>query len=131
MADAEPADEEEEQKDDPNVHRLDYEGIEVTKNAEGKTVLNDFLTIEETLGAGSFCKVVKAIGYYKNSDEYVPYALKKYKVSSLNKPVMDGQQSSLSIGSSSLKIKTLRKQVEDEVAIWGTLKHDNVVKAFI
>ena len=103
----------------------------MTKNSDGKTVLNDFLTLGETIGEGGFCKVIKAIGYYPDTEESVPYALKKYKVSTLNRPVVDAQANSFSGAQSSLKMKTLRKQTEDEVVIWGKLKHDNVVKAFI
>ena len=78
---------EEETKDDPNVHRLDYEGIVISTNDEGKKVINDFLTIEHIVGAGAFCKVRKANGYYKETDETVPYALKIYKRSTLNQTV--------------------------------------------
>ena len=56
----------------------------MTKNAEGKKVINDFLTIEHVVGAGAFCKVAKAFGYYPDSDETVPYALKMYKKATLN-----------------------------------------------
>ena len=80
---------EEEKKDDevvdPSAHSLNYEGIEVKENGEGKTVLNDFLTFEEKVGKGQFCSVYKANGYYKDTDETIPYAMKAFKTMNLKR----------------------------------------------
>ena len=85
------ADGEGQEEDDPNAHRLEYEGIEITRNAAGKKVLNDFLTLESEIGRGAFCTVIKANGYYESSDETVPYALKVYKTATLNGMVQAAQ----------------------------------------
>ena len=110
------------EEDDPNAHKLEYEDIEITENAEGKKVLNGFLTFESEIGRGAFCSVIKTNGYYEASDETVPYALKIYKTTTLNGMVQAAQ---------GLGIRKLKDQVIDEVEFWGKLKHDNIVKAFI
>ena len=121
----------EEEEEDPNAHRLEYEGITVTKNAKGQRVLNDFLTIGTELGRGAFCKVVGATGYYEDTDETVPYALKEFKINTLNQTVTNAQASNLADNKTSLGIRRLKDQVIDEIEFWGKLKHDNVVKVFI
>ena len=122
---------EEETKLDPNVHRLDYEDIVISTNDEGKKVINDFLTLEEIVGAGAFCKVRKANGYYKETNDTIPYALKIYKKSTLNQTVNNSQASNLQDAKTILGIRRLRDQMEDEIKIWGNFKHDNVIKSFI
>ena len=74
----------EEEDDDPNRHRLEYEGIEMKKTDDGKKILNGFLTFEEKIGEGAFCRVLKAIGYYPKFEEYVPYAMKEFRMATLN-----------------------------------------------
>lgn len=101
------------------------------KTEDGRKILNDFLTFEQKIGEGAFCEVYKAVGYYVDSDEYVPYALKEFKMADLNKIVNNAQASNLDRDSKkSLGIRKLYDQVSDECKFWGTLKHDNVVKAF-
>lgn len=63
------------------VKKLEYDELVVTRNAEGKVVFTDDYcdtVLGEKIGAGAFCKVIKATGYYKESDDVVPYALKRY-----------------------------------------------------
>ena len=45
--------------------------------------MNGFLTLGEKIGRGQFGIVIKATGYYPQSDEHVPYALKVFKESML------------------------------------------------
>ena len=127
-----PVEEQKEEEDsDPNVHRLEYESITMKKTPDGKKILNDFLTFEEKIGEGAFCRVLRAIGYYPASNEYVPYAMKEFRMSTLNQTVNNAQASNLDDCITNLGIRKLYDQVSDECKFWGTLKHDNVVKAFI
>ena len=121
----------EEAEEDPNAHRLEYEGITVTKNAKVQRVIYDFLTIDTELGFVAFCKVVGATGYYEDTDETVPYVLKEFKIKTLNQTVTNAQASNLADNKTSLGIRRLKDQVIDEIEFWGKLKHDNVVKVFI
>ena len=54
------------------------------KTDDGKKILNGFLTFEEKIGEGAFCRVLKAIGYYPKFEEYVPYAMKEFRMATLN-----------------------------------------------
>ena len=74
----------EDQEDDPNEHRLYYDTIRMTKNSEGKKVLNEIFTLENKIGSGGFCDVIRCNGYFEDTDETVPYALKEYRTATLN-----------------------------------------------
>ena len=100
------------------------------KTADGKKILNDFLTFEEKIGEGAFCEVYKAVGYFADTDEYVPYAMKEFKMADLNRIVNNAQASNLDGSGRNRSIRKLYDQVSDECKFWGKLKHDNVVKAF-
>ena len=93
-------------------------------------MLNEFLTFGSKIGEGAFCKVIKAMGVYPDG-ETIPYAVKVYDKSTLNKPCENAQASSLQNKRNQLGIRKLKHQVEDEVTFWGKLKHDNIVKAFV
>ena len=45
-----------------------------------------WLSFGDKIGAGAFCKVIKAMGRYDDTGETIPYAIKVYKKSILNKP---------------------------------------------
>ena len=66
---------------------MEYEGIRITRNNDGKKMLNEFLTLGSKIGSGAFCDVIRADGYYEATDETVPYALKVYKTATLNQTV--------------------------------------------
>ena len=70
---------------------MEYDGITITRNDQGKKVLNDFLTFGDEIGRGNFCTVIKANGYYEATDETVPYAIKVYKSATLNGMVQSAQ----------------------------------------
>ena len=75
---------EETKEEDPNAHKLEYDSVTMTRNEQGKKVLNNFLTFENEIGRGNFCTVIKANGYYEASDETVPYAIKVFRSATLN-----------------------------------------------
>ena len=105
----------------------------MSENKDGKKVLNDFLTIEEKVGKGQFCTVYRANGYYADTDETIPYALKAFRTQTLNGMCPNTQISNLGEGenANSLGMTTHYKMIMNEVKFWGKLKHDNVCKAFV
>ena len=107
-----------------------YDTIRMTKNSEGKKVLNEIFTIENKIGSGGFCDVLRCNGYFEETDETVPYALKEYRTATLNQTVTNAQASNLTDAMSNLGIRKMKDQVIDEVEFWGKLKHDNIVKVF-
>lgn len=90
-----------------------------------------WLTFGSKIGAGAFCKVIKATGHYDDTGETIPYALKVYKKSTLNRACDNAQVSNLVSKKKHLGIMKIKDQVANEVKFWGKLKHKNIVKAFI
>ena len=72
-------------------YRMQREGFKVTTNDKGEKVLNDFMTIQEHIGQGGYCKVKKAVGIFPAEppeypdEEIIPYAVKVYDRSTLEK----------------------------------------------
>ena len=63
---------------------MQRETIELTQDADGNKIINDFLTIQGRIGKGSYCKVHKALGIYPPEEDYpdeerIVYALKVYE----------------------------------------------------
>jgi len=85
----------EDEDENPSGHYLAFDDIKMTLNEDGSKKLNNFLTLGKKLGAGAFCKVIKAMGYYEDTQETIPYALKVYEKSTLNKPCENAQASNL------------------------------------
>ena len=67
-----------------------------------------WLTLGDKIGAGAFCKVVKAMGHYDDTGETIPYALKVYKKSTLNKPCENAQASNIGSKKKQLGIRKLK-----------------------
>lgn len=82
------------QYENPSGHNLGFDEIRISENEEGQKVLNEFLTFGSKIGEGAFCKVIKAMGVYPDG-ETIPYAVKVYDKSTLNKPCENAQASSL------------------------------------
>ena len=123
----------EEESDDDDCNRLGYTwNIKIERNAEGEKVMVDDkvnLVFKQTLGRGSYCKVVRAVGYYDDG-EVIPYAIKVYKKAELRKQV--NQVVNVAKDKmGGLGMRKLYDQIQEEVQTWGTLLHDNIVKAFI
>lgn len=107
------------------------EPLEISENSEGKKVIAGFgcdLTLEnEPIGEGAFCKVYRAQGFYPEEDEEnqrVPYAFKVYKKSQLPKVAMPAGTENLGMISGLAKLK------DEELKLWGRMRHPNIVTAF-
>ena len=85
-----------------------YDTIRMTKNSEGKKVLNEIFTLENKIGSGGFCDVIRCNGYFEETDETIPYALKEYRTATLNKTVTNAQASNLTDAMSNLGIRKMK-----------------------
>ena len=84
------------------------------------------LTLHETVGKVNFCKVKRAIGVYNfegSEPEIVPYAVKVYEKSSLQKDVASPEMHCLKL------VKEI-DLVMNEMRLWGKANHQNVIKVF-
>ena len=117
-------------------YRMQREGFKVSTNSKGEKVLNDFMTIQDHIGQGNYCKVKKAVGIFPAEppeypdEEIIPYAVKVYDRNTLEKQyvstinfVREGEQAKAG------GMRKLKDVIYDEIDAWSELKHPNVVKA--
>lgn len=118
-----------EDEDDP-VKEMEYSELVLGENENGEKVIKldwmDLVVNSQELGRGAFCQVKKATGYYGEdlNNEVVPYAVKVYNRSMLNKEVQCAEVGNLGLCREYDRLKNV------ELKLWGKVKHPNIVTAF-